>query len=70
EMTRSVSRFPLCWSRKHFEKSTDYYLTKEETMSEEDLVDLESLKAVVKSFKPARWESKAGVPVLDGNANE
>ncbi|MCI45071.1 hypothetical protein A2U01_0066310, partial [Trifolium medium] len=70
EMTRSVSRFPLCWSKKHFEKSTDYYLTKEETMSPEDLAGLESLKAYVESFQPGRWETKAGVPVLDEHGNE
>ncbi|MCH83851.1 hypothetical protein A2U01_0004677, partial [Trifolium medium] len=70
EMTRLVSRFPLCWSRKHFEKSTDYYLTKEETMTSEDLAGLEKLKPYVKSFKLARWETKARVPVLDANGNE
>ncbi|MCI51458.1 hypothetical protein A2U01_0072702, partial [Trifolium medium] len=33
EMTRLVSRFPLCWTRDHFDQPTEYYLTKEETMS-------------------------------------
>ncbi|MCH85023.1 hypothetical protein A2U01_0005864, partial [Trifolium medium] len=70
EMTRSVSRFHLCWSKKHFEKSTDYYHTKEETMSPEDLDGLESLKAYVESFQSGRWETKSGVPMLDEHMNE
>ncbi|MCI43831.1 hypothetical protein A2U01_0065069, partial [Trifolium medium] len=45
EITRSVSCFLLCWSKKHFSESTDYYLTKEGTMTEEDLAGLERLKA-------------------------
>ncbi|MCI65786.1 hypothetical protein A2U01_0087044, partial [Trifolium medium] len=47
EMMRLVSRFPLCWSREHFEKPTEYYLTKEETMSAEELAGLEKLQAYV-----------------------
>ncbi|MCI47620.1 hypothetical protein A2U01_0068862, partial [Trifolium medium] len=45
EMTRLVPRFPMCWSKKHFEKPTEFYLTKEEAMSEEDLVGFERLRA-------------------------
>ncbi|MCI03271.1 hypothetical protein A2U01_0024307, partial [Trifolium medium] len=70
EEVRSVARFPLSWSRKHFEKSTDSYLTKEETMTPEDKAGFEALKAFVKGFQPARWETKAGVPVLDEQGNE
>ncbi|MCI27560.1 hypothetical protein A2U01_0048759 [Trifolium medium] len=70
EEMRLVARFPLSWTRKHFEKSTDSYLTKEETMSVDDLADFESLKAFVKKFKHARWETKAGVPVLDENREQ
>ncbi|MCI48026.1 hypothetical protein A2U01_0069269, partial [Trifolium medium] len=47
EMTRLVSRFPLCWSREHFDKPAEYYLTKEETMSPEELAGLEKLQAYV-----------------------
>ncbi|MCI60292.1 hypothetical protein A2U01_0081547, partial [Trifolium medium] len=41
EMTRLVPRFPMCWTKKHFDKPTDFYLTREETMSEEDLIGFE-----------------------------
>ncbi|MCI62087.1 hypothetical protein A2U01_0083344, partial [Trifolium medium] len=65
EMTRLVPRFPMCWSKKHFEKPTEFYLTKEEAMSEEDLVGFERLRAYVRSFKPTRYMTKSGVPALD-----
>ncbi|MCI09752.1 hypothetical protein A2U01_0030841, partial [Trifolium medium] len=54
EMMRLVSSFPLCWSNKHFTRTTEYYRTKDDTMSPEDLAGFERLKAYVKSFKPAR----------------
>ncbi|MCI68320.1 hypothetical protein A2U01_0089580, partial [Trifolium medium] len=54
EMTRSVSRFPLYWTRSHFDQPTEYYLTKEETMSPEELAGLGKLQAYVDSFVPAR----------------
>ncbi|MCI45698.1 hypothetical protein A2U01_0066937, partial [Trifolium medium] len=47
EITRLVPRFPMCWTKKHFEKPIDFYLIKEETMSEEDLIGFERLKAYV-----------------------
>ncbi|MCI28943.1 hypothetical protein A2U01_0050146, partial [Trifolium medium] len=65
EMTRLVPRFPTCWTKKHFEKPTEFYLTKEETMYEEDLIGFERLKAYVHSFKPARYVTKAGGPAFD-----
>ncbi|MCI40893.1 hypothetical protein A2U01_0062126, partial [Trifolium medium] len=70
EMTRLVSRFSLCWSNKHFMRTTEYYLTKEETMNPEDKAGFEALKVFVKGFSPAPWETKAGVPVLDEPGNE
>ncbi|MCI81504.1 hypothetical protein A2U01_0102778, partial [Trifolium medium] len=48
-MTRLVSRFPLCWTREHFDQPTEYYLTREENMSPEELVSLEKLQAYVNS---------------------
>ncbi|MCI48470.1 hypothetical protein A2U01_0069713, partial [Trifolium medium] len=47
EMTRMVSRFPLCWTREHFDQPTEYYLTKEETMSPGELAGLGKLQAYV-----------------------
>ncbi|MCI48113.1 hypothetical protein A2U01_0069356, partial [Trifolium medium] len=54
EMTRLVSRFPLCWTREHFDQPTEYYLTKEESMSPGELAGLEKLQAYVDGFVPAR----------------
>ncbi|MCI43756.1 hypothetical protein A2U01_0064994, partial [Trifolium medium] len=34
QVTRRVRRFPLNWTRKHFDASTDSYLTKDEVMSD------------------------------------
>ncbi|MCI55394.1 hypothetical protein A2U01_0076644, partial [Trifolium medium] len=50
EMTRLTSRFPLCWTREHFDQPTEYYLTREENMSSEELAGLEKLQAYVNSF--------------------
>ncbi|MCI51841.1 hypothetical protein A2U01_0073085, partial [Trifolium medium] len=58
-MTRLVSRFPLCWTRAHFDQPTDYYLTKEETMSPGELAGLGKLQAYVDSFVPARCVDRA-----------
>ncbi|MCI35613.1 hypothetical protein A2U01_0056834, partial [Trifolium medium] len=69
-MTRLVSRFPLYWTREHFDKPTEYYLTKEESMSSEELAGLEKLQAYVNGFVPARWVNRAGDPVLDAKGNE
>ncbi|MCI57610.1 hypothetical protein A2U01_0078861, partial [Trifolium medium] len=43
-MTRRVARFPLSWSEKHFATSTDSYLTKDETLSDEERVGLAKLQ--------------------------
>ncbi|MCI77279.1 hypothetical protein A2U01_0098549, partial [Trifolium medium] len=51
---RLVSRFPLCWTKEHFDQPTEYYLTKEETMSPGELAGLEKLQAYVDGFVPAR----------------
>ncbi|MCI58871.1 hypothetical protein A2U01_0080126, partial [Trifolium medium] len=51
EMTRLVPQFPMSWTKKHFEKPTEFYLTKEKAMSEEDLIGFERLRAYVHSFK-------------------
>ncbi|MCH93930.1 hypothetical protein A2U01_0014884 [Trifolium medium] len=39
-------------------------------MTPEDRAGFEKLKAFVDSFPPARWETRAGVPVRDKNGNE
>ncbi|MCI56905.1 hypothetical protein A2U01_0078156, partial [Trifolium medium] len=70
EMTRLVSRFPLCWTREHFDQPKEYYLTKEETMSPEELAGLEKLQAFVDGFVPARCVNRAGNPILDAKGNE
>ncbi|MCI20843.1 hypothetical protein A2U01_0042006 [Trifolium medium] len=70
EMTRLVYRFPLCWTREHFDKPTEYYLTKEETMSSEEQAGLEKLQAYVNGFVPAHCVNRAGNPVLGAKGNE
>ncbi|MCI48600.1 hypothetical protein A2U01_0069843, partial [Trifolium medium] len=65
EMTRLVSRFPLSWTREHFEQLTEYYLTKEETMSPEEMAGLGKLQAYVDGFVPARCVDRAGNPIFD-----
>ncbi|MCI53293.1 hypothetical protein A2U01_0074539, partial [Trifolium medium] len=68
-MTRLVSRFPLCWTREHFDQPTEYYLTMEENMSSEELAGLEKLQAYVNSFIPARCVNRVGNPVFDAKGN-
>ncbi|MCI48379.1 hypothetical protein A2U01_0069622, partial [Trifolium medium] len=60
EMTRLISRFPLCWTREHFDQPTEYYLSKEENMSSEELAGMEKLQGYVNSFVPARCVDRAG----------
>jgi hypothetical protein len=65
EKTKLVPRFPMSWSKKHFEEDPKHYLTKEEDMSDEDLAGLSKLVKYVRDFHPARWETRDGKPVLD-----
>ncbi|MCH84476.1 hypothetical protein A2U01_0005308, partial [Trifolium medium] len=67
EITRLVPQFPMSWMKKHFENPTEFYLTKEEAMSEEDLICFERLRSYVHSFKPTRYVTKAGGPALDSS---
>ncbi|MCI45223.1 hypothetical protein A2U01_0066462, partial [Trifolium medium] len=69
-MTRLVSRFPLSWTRDHFDQPTEYYLTKEETMSPEELAGLGKLQRYVDSFVPTRCVDRAGNPIFDAKGNE
>ncbi|MCH81952.1 hypothetical protein A2U01_0002746 [Trifolium medium] len=52
QMTERVARFPLHWMRRHFDQPTDYYLTKDEALSDPEFAGLEKLKKYVGSFKP------------------
>ncbi|MCI39888.1 hypothetical protein A2U01_0061120, partial [Trifolium medium] len=70
EIMRLVSRFPLCWTKEHFDQPTEYYLTKEETMSPGELAGLENLQAYVDSFVPACCVDRAGNPIFDAKGNE
>jgi hypothetical protein len=65
EKTKLVPRFPMSWSKEHFEEDPKHYLTKEEDMSDEDLAGLAKLVKYVRDFRPARWETRDGKPVLD-----
>ncbi|MCH81998.1 hypothetical protein A2U01_0002793 [Trifolium medium] len=68
QITRRVHRFPLKWTRRHFDVSTDSYLTKDETLS--DAEQATKLKAFVKAFKPVRYMTKMGEPVYDSHGRE
>ncbi|MCI55540.1 hypothetical protein A2U01_0076791, partial [Trifolium medium] len=57
-------------TREHFDQPTEYYLTKEETMSPEELASLGKLQAYVDGFVPARYVDRAGDPILDAKGNE
>ncbi|KAK2441118.1 hypothetical protein QL285_012450 [Trifolium repens] len=65
ERTKLVPRFPMNWSKEHFEEDPKYYLTREEDMSDGDLASLAKLVKYVRDFRPARWETRDGKPVLD-----
>ncbi|MCI02597.1 hypothetical protein A2U01_0023630 [Trifolium medium] len=65
QVTRRVAQFPLKWTRRHFDGSTDSYLTKDETLSKDERVGLDKLKKFVDSFKPTRYVTKAGAQALD-----
>ncbi|MCI87203.1 hypothetical protein A2U01_0108484, partial [Trifolium medium] len=49
---------------------TEYYLTREENMSSEELGGLEKLQAYVNGFAPARCVNRAGEPVVDAKGIE
>jgi hypothetical protein len=70
EKTKLVPRFPMSWSRGHFEHQTEYYLTADEDLSDEDREGLAKLQRYVQDLIPARWETKDGVPVLDKHGRE
>ncbi|MCI55990.1 hypothetical protein A2U01_0077241, partial [Trifolium medium] len=53
-----------------FDQPTEYYLTKEETMSPGELVGLRKFRAYVDSFVPARCVDRAGNPIFDTKGNK
>ncbi|MCI94537.1 hypothetical protein A2U01_0115835, partial [Trifolium medium] len=57
-----VAQFPLSWSGEHFATSTDSYLTRDETLSDEERVRLAKLQSFLDKFEPARYKTKAGTP--------
>ncbi|MCI48697.1 hypothetical protein A2U01_0069940, partial [Trifolium medium] len=65
QVTRRMARFPLKWTMRHFDESTDSYLTKDETLSEDERVGLDKLKKFVDSFKQTCYVTKAGAQALD-----
>jgi hypothetical protein len=70
EKTKLVPRFPMSWTREHFEHDPKHYLTDDEDMSDEDLAGLAKLVKYVRDFHPARWETRDGTPVLDKHGRE
>ncbi|MCI92532.1 hypothetical protein A2U01_0113828, partial [Trifolium medium] len=54
----------------HFDQPTEYYLTKEENMSSEEVAGLEKLQGYVNSFVPAHCVDRAGNPIFDAKGNE
>ncbi|MCI02978.1 hypothetical protein A2U01_0024012, partial [Trifolium medium] len=65
EVTRRVTRFPLKWTKRHFDEPTDYYLTKDDMLSDEERAGLAKIQTFMNGFQPARLMTKKGVAVLD-----
>jgi hypothetical protein len=72
QVVRREPKFPLAWTFAHYEHSTDFYLTKDRGMSEQDWASLKILNDYVSSFKlgPCVYKEvidgeRVTLPVLD-----
>ncbi|MCI62781.1 hypothetical protein A2U01_0084038, partial [Trifolium medium] len=54
QATRRVTRFPLKWTKRHFDESTDFYLTKDDMLSDSERAGLVKIQTFVNGFQPAR----------------
>jgi hypothetical protein len=70
ETTKLVARFPMSWSKEHFEHNTEDYLTADASLTDAKKKGFEELQGYVKSFLPAKLVTRTGVPVLDEHGRE
>ncbi|MCI04142.1 hypothetical protein A2U01_0025186, partial [Trifolium medium] len=77
QVSRREAKFPLAWTFDHYEESTDFYLTKNKGMSEEDWAGLKTLTDFVNSFvkgpcvyKDVVNGDRMELPLLDKKGNQ